>query len=121
MGTAQLLRSPYNDKRGMLVLTGITSKDVYLASTQINYQKTIVEHGGDAIVVDNDNNIYNYRFKKKADLDKKVSLKQTIHKNTKLIIYLVIALIFVALLAAAIFMVLWKNNLLRKDKNNEKK
>jgi hypothetical protein len=38
-----------------------------------------------------------------------------------LIIYLVIALIFVALLAAAIFMVLWKNNLLRKDKNNEKK
>ena len=69
----------------------------------------------------NDNNIYNYRFKKKADLDKKVSLKQTIHKNTKLIIYLVIALIFVALLAAAIFMVLWKNNLLRKDKNNEKK
>ena len=121
MGTAQLLRSPYNDKRGMLVVTGITSKDVYLASTQINYQKTIVEHGGDAIVVDNDNNIYNYRFKKKADLDKKVSLKQTIHKNTKLIIYLVIALIFVALLAAAIFMVLWKNNLLRKDKNNEKK
>lgn len=35
MGTAQLLRS-YNDKRGMLVVTGITSKDVYLASTQIN-------------------------------------------------------------------------------------
>lgn len=121
MGTAQLLRSPYNDKRGMLVVTGITSKDVYLASTQINYQKTIVEHGGDTIVVDNDNNIYNYRFKKKSDLDKKVSLKQTIHKNTKLIIYLVIALIFVALLVAAIFMILWKNNLLRRDKNNEKK
>lgn len=121
IGTAQLLRSPYNPKRGLLVVTGMTPKDVYLASTQINYQKTIVEHGGDTIVVDQDNNIYNYRFKKHATLNKHVALKQTIRKNTKLIVYLVIASLFMALLVAAIFMILWKNNLLRKGKKDEQR
>ncbi|WP_307724430.1 cellulose biosynthesis cyclic di-GMP-binding regulatory protein BcsB [Companilactobacillus mindensis] len=41
IGTAQLLRSPYNDKKGMLVVTGVNTNDTYLASTQINFQKNI--------------------------------------------------------------------------------
>ncbi|WP_317766357.1 cellulose biosynthesis cyclic di-GMP-binding regulatory protein BcsB [Pediococcus ethanolidurans] len=60
IGTAQLLRSPYNDKRGMMVVTGASSQGVYLASTQINFQKNIQQYTGDAIVVDPNNAHYGH-------------------------------------------------------------
>jgi len=64
IGTAQLLRSPFNDKKGMMVVTGASTNDVYLASTQINFQKNIQQYNGDAIVVDMNNAHYGYRFNK---------------------------------------------------------
>lgn len=39
IGTAQLIRSPENSKKGILVLTGATPEASYLASTQLNFKR----------------------------------------------------------------------------------
>lgn len=67
IGTAQLLRSPYNSRRGLLVVTGPHRDDVYRASTQLNRQINVAQYPQtDAIVVDEDNQHFSYRFKKRA-------------------------------------------------------
>lgn len=91
VGTAQLLRSPYNSKRGLLVVTGADSNATYLASTQINYQRNIQQYTGDTIVVDPDNNQYGYRFKKDKWIDAQLNVDQTLQQHRQLLIYLAIA------------------------------
>nr|WP_223876600.1 cellulose biosynthesis cyclic di-GMP-binding regulatory protein BcsB [Lactiplantibacillus daowaiensis] len=120
IGTAQLLRSPYNASSGLLVVTAGKSSDVYRASTQLNFQRNIAQYKGDAIVVDRDNNHYNYRFKKRKSVDDQVSVKTVISKNSKLVIYLVIALAVLVLIAFAAFLILRKNGLMtRKGRRHE--
>ncbi|GEO58185.1 cellulose synthase [Companilactobacillus paralimentarius] len=104
IGTAQLMRSPYNDKRGMLVVTGSNAKDVYLASTQINFQKNIQQFTGDAIVVDMNNAHYGYRFKKNKAIDKSLENKRTFSKNSQLILYLGLALIVIILIGVGVIL-----------------
>ncbi|APX73417.1 cellulose biosynthesis cyclic di-GMP-binding regulatory protein BcsB [Companilactobacillus allii] len=112
IGTAQLLRSPYNDKRGMLVVTGANDNAVYLASTQINFQANIQQYSGDGIVVDTNNTHYGYRFKKNKAIDKSLTTKQLISNNTQLIIYLVLALVAIIIIGAAVFLVMRKQGLM---------
>lgn len=109
IGTDQLLRSPYNKNLGLLVVTAAHTQDVYTATTQINFSKNIMQHNGDAIVVDQNNNIYSYRFKKQAVLNKKLSLKQNVQKNSKLYVYLAMTIFIAAILIAAIVLLLLKN------------
>mgnify|MGYP003362536558 CR=1 FL=1 len=109
IGTDQLLRSPYNKNLGLLVVTAAHSQDVYMATTQINFQKNIVQHSGDAIIVDQNNNLYNYRFKKNAVLNKKIAIKQNIQTNGKLYIYILMALFIAIILGVTIILLLLKN------------
>ncbi|MFD1671498.1 cellulose biosynthesis cyclic di-GMP-binding regulatory protein BcsB [Agrilactobacillus yilanensis] len=114
IGTNQLLRSPYNAEKALLVVTAAKVKDVYLAATQINYQKNIQNYTtADAIVVDQDNNHMSYRFKKHKATNQKQSVRQTITKHSQLIIYLVVALMILVILGFAIFMMLKKNGFLK--------
>jgi len=108
IGTAQLLRSPFNDKKGMMVVTGASTNDVYLASTQINFQKNIQQYNGDAIVVDMNNAHYGYRFKKNKAIDQSLAKKQTFNKNSQLIVYLGIALVVIILLGIGTLLVFRK-------------
>jgi len=110
IGTAQLLRSPYNDKKGMMVVTGASTNDVYLASTQINFQKNIQQFNGDAVVVDMNNAHYGYRFKKNKAIDQSLENKRTINKNSQLIIYLGIAIVVIILLGIATFLTFRKQS-----------
>lgn len=121
IGTAQLLRSPYNDKRGMLVVTGINSNDIYLATTQINFQKNIQQFNGDAIVVDMNNAHYGYRFKKDKAIDKSLENRRTFSKNSQLIYYLGVALIVIILIGLAVFLTIRKQAHLngRGDKDEQ--
>ncbi|WP_125764090.1 cellulose biosynthesis cyclic di-GMP-binding regulatory protein BcsB [Companilactobacillus hulinensis] len=112
IGTAQLLRSPYNDKRGMMVVTGANDNAVYLASTQINFQANIQQYSGDGLVVDPNNTHYGYRFKKNKAIDKSLTTKQLISNNTQLIIYLVLALVVILMIGAAVFLVMRKQGLM---------
>lgn len=121
IGTSQLLRSPYNDKRGMLVVTGADSKDIYQASTQINFQKNIQEYTGDAIVVDSNNNHYGYRFKKNKAIDQSLATKQSFSKNSQLILYLGLAIVVIILIGVGVFLTLRKQSRLNGgSKNNDK-
>jgi len=83
IGTAQLIRSPENSKKGILVLTGATPEASYLASTQLNFKKNIDQFTGDAIVVDQNNNHYSYRFKKNKYIDRNLEHKRTISNNSQ--------------------------------------
>jgi ribosomal protein S11 len=109
IGTDQLLRSPYNDKRGLLVVTGATPNATLLASTQISTQATVAQYKGDAIVVDPDNVHYSYRFKKVAAVQERESTKQVITNNAKIIIYLVIVAMVFILILLALFLIVRKN------------
>ncbi|WEV56600.1 cellulose biosynthesis cyclic di-GMP-binding regulatory protein BcsB [Ligilactobacillus acidipiscis] len=116
IGTVQLLRSPYNQKAGLLVVTAAKSKDVYLASTQINNQRNIAQYQGDAIVVDHDNNHYGYRFKKHKSLDEKNSFKITVKKNSQLLLYLGIALLVGIVVLGTMLLVLRKNRSMERKR-----
>lgn len=114
IGTAQLLRSPYNERSGLLVLTAAKTSDVYRASTQINFQRNIAQYKGDAIVVDHDNNHYDYRFKKHKTVDDGISVKTTVQRNSKLIIYLGIAILVIIIIALAGFLIMRKSGLMEQ-------
>lgn len=116
IGTAQLLRSPYNQKKGLLVVTGADSQATYLASTQVNYQRNIAQYSGDAIVVDPDNNHFGYRFKKNKLIDTQVNVKQTLSRNSQLLVYLGVALGIILLVLLALLLLLGKHGRLRRRK-----
>ncbi len=120
LGTAQLLRSPYHRQAGLLVVTGAHPADVYRASTQLNFQRNIAQYHGDAIVVDRDNNHYDYRFKKHAALDERVTTKTAVQKKSHLMIYLGLALLVVLIIMLAGFLVARKSGLMeRKGRHDE--
>lgn len=109
IGTAQLLRSPYNDKKALLVVTGGTPEATSLGANQISTQASVSQYAGDAVVVDPNNQHYSYRFKKVAAINAHPSVKQVITKNSQLIIYLIGAFIAVALIILAVFLTVHKN------------
>jgi hypothetical protein len=120
IGTAQLLRSPYNDKNGLLVVTGATSKATYLATTQINFKANIDQYAGDAIVVDENNTHYSYRFKKNKYLDASLEHKRTFNKHSQLIIYLALTLMALVIIGAGVYLVFRKQAALNGGKKDAK-
>ena len=109
IGTAQLLRSPANAQKALLVVTGATPEATQLGSTQISTQAAVSQYSGDAIVVDADDQHYSYRFKKVAAVNAHPSAKQVITKNSQLIIYLVGAFVALVLVILAVFLTIHKN------------
>lgn len=122
VGTAQLLRSPFNKRRALLVVTGANPAATYLGSTQINFEKNIeMYRNKDAVLVDPDNNHFSYRFKKQAAIDSSVQVKRTISKNSHLLIYLAVALFFILIIGASIIAMLKKNGVSKqKGEQNER-
>lgn len=110
IGTAQLMFSPYNSKATALVLTGTTSEAVYLASTQLNSEKSNGLYTGDAIVVDTDYRRYDYRFKKEASASEQNNLGQRIINNQQMAIYFILFLLAVVFFGLAAFFIVKKNN-----------
>lgn len=111
IGTDQLLRSPYNDKKGLLVVTGPSSKATYFASTQINFQKNIQQYNGDAIIVDSNNAHYSYRFKKNKAIDKSLETKNFISRNSQLMIYLGFAIVVLIMIGVGVFLTIRKQGI----------
>nr|WP_235804775.1 cellulose biosynthesis cyclic di-GMP-binding regulatory protein BcsB [Levilactobacillus parabrevis] len=114
IGSAQLLRSPYNRKKGLLVVTGARANGTYLASTQINYQRNIAQYKGDAIIVDPDNNHDDFRFKKNKLIDTSLNTKQEVSRHSQELLYLGIALMVIVVVTVALLLLLWKHGSLRR-------
>lgn len=117
IGTAQLLRSPYNGHLAILAVTAPDSHDVMLASTQINFQKNIQQYAGDTIVVDHDNNHYSYRFKKKKSVAQNESFGQRVHAHISTVAYFALALIIIEVIIFMLVMV-FKKHSPRKGKDD---
>ncbi len=115
IGTAQLLRSPANAQKALLVVTGATPEATLLGASQISTQADVSQYQGDAIVVDPDNQHYSYRFKKVAAVKTKRNVKAVITKNAKIIIYLVLAFVAVMLVVLAAFLIMRKQAKLGGD------
>ncbi|AHA04560.1 cellulose synthase [Pediococcus pentosaceus SL4] len=120
IGTAQLIRSPENSKKGILVLTGATPEASYLASTQLNFKKNIDQFTGDAIVVDQNNNHYSYRFKKNKYIDRNLEHKRTISNNSQLIIYLGIVFLALIVIGFGVYLVFRKQAMMNGGRKNAK-
>lgn len=119
IGTVQLLRSPYNQKRGLLVVTGATPEASYLASTQINFQKNIEQYSGDAIVVDENNTHYSYRFKKDKNIDDALARKRSLSSHSQLLLYLGIIVVVLALIGLGGFLIVRKQGLLNRGQRHD--
>ncbi|MBO0469393.1 cellulose biosynthesis cyclic di-GMP-binding regulatory protein BcsB [Enterococcus sp. DIV0242_7C1] len=109
IGTAQLLFSPFESKAAMLILTGTTPENVFLASTQIATEKNTSTYKGDALVVDNNYKRYDYRFKKEVSQSQQENLGQRLINNQKLGIYLVVFLLVVMIVGLSAFFILKKD------------
>lgn len=121
VGTAQLLRSLFNKRRALLVITGATPTAAVLGSTQLNFQKNIeMYRNQDGLLVDPDNNHFSYRFKKQAAIEPGKTVQQRFSQNSRILIYLAVALLFLIIIGIAIVALLRKNGLLnRKGEQNE--
>lgn len=110
LGTAQLLRSPYNGYLAILAVTAPTSEDVLLATTQINFQKNIQQYNGDTIVVDHNNNHYGYRFKKKKSIAQNEDFGQRVKTHISTIAYFALAIIIIVVIVFMLIMIFRKHN-----------
>ncbi len=71
-------------------------------------------------MVDHDNNHNDYRFKKHATVKNQTTVKTVVQKNSKLVLYLGIAVLIMVLILIAGFLIIRKNGLLdRRDDHHE--
>lgn len=102
IGVDQLLFNPYNKENVALFITGMNSNDVKMATTQIATQSAAAMYKGDAIVVDDNGQRYDYRFKKDATIKQKQTVLQKITSNPKAKTYAFFAGIIILVIVVAI-------------------
>lgn len=105
IGSGQLIFSPYEEGKGILVLTGATSRGVYLSAQKLSSQEKISQHPEDGFIVDKDGTVNSFRFKKELAKESD-STSAKLANNSLLVTYLGV-LIFVAgtLIAGLTFIV----------------
>lgn len=106
IGTAQLLFSPYNNEAVSLVLTGVNSENVYLASTQLKSQANASIYQGDVVVVDANYRRYDYRFKKEASAEEETSVISRIVSRKDALIYSIVFIIAVVAVALVLYYIM---------------
>nr|WP_211089455.1 cellulose biosynthesis cyclic di-GMP-binding regulatory protein BcsB [Secundilactobacillus angelensis] len=117
IGTAQLLRSPFNQHHGLLVVTGAHDDAVTRASTQLNRQVKLEQYRkADAIVVDDNNQHYSYRFKKQKLL-KDQALSIGFQQHGHFWLYMGLSLLAVVFFGFVVTSILWRNGLLKRKGN----
>lgn len=109
LGTAQLLRSPYNDRRGLLVVTGATPDATVRAATHLSTPADLSVIGGDALVVDADNVQRHFRFQRQAPIDPAATAHHRLTQNRQLGLYLGIAAGVMAVISLALVL-LWRKH-----------
>ncbi|WP_055070743.1 cellulose biosynthesis cyclic di-GMP-binding regulatory protein BcsB [Clostridium massiliamazoniense] len=98
--TLQLLKSPFNSSKGLLVISSPKEEDLNLASDILNNSKDIYKLKDNVSILDNDGNVINYSFdlpqdKIEANKTKKYNINMSI---VVFIIMLIIIFIIIGLL-----------------------
>lgn len=106
IGTAQLLFSPYNREAVSLVLTGVDSETVYLASTQLKSQANASIYQGDAVVVDANYRRYDYRFKKETTAEEDESVLSRIISRRDALVYGIVFVLAVVIVVLVLYFII---------------
>lgn len=109
IGAVQLLFNPYNKNNAALVVSGASSKDVQIASSQIDTQAHASTLKGDAAVIDDNGQQYTYRFKKKVNNEQKISITKRIKANPMFMAYVIMGILLIAVVIAIIILFVRKN------------
>ncbi|WP_239256624.1 cellulose biosynthesis cyclic di-GMP-binding regulatory protein BcsB [Listeria ilorinensis] len=107
IGSVQLLPSIYNEKRGLLAVTGPTSATTKLGSTLLGSKESLSKIYGDGAIVDQDDTIHAYRFKKEASQETQ-SFSSKISENKATLAFVAVAFMAAILLIIAIVLLLRK-------------
>lgn len=103
IGTLQLLRSPYNVEKGIMVITSPNSKSIVEASNGVSKETEIWKLYGDGTIIDLDGNIKNYRFKKE-NIKEAPLIEQIISRKDIRIFILISVLITLMIITIIIYM-----------------
>lgn len=106
-GTLQLINSPYNERNGMLIVTGAKSELVFLASQLISIERMLWSIHGDGVLTDLDGKLHVYRFKKSAAADEPGVIDQ-LRERPDVVRYIVISVLVLILILVSLFFILGK-------------
>ncbi|PZF87810.1 glycosyltransferase [Listeria ivanovii] len=104
LGSVQLIKS---DGMQILAVTGPGEAQTKLGSELVSSKENLAKIYGDAAIVDNDNTIHSYRFKKVADT-KEESFGTKMSNNKEVTVFGAFALLTVVLLGVAVLLILRK-------------
>ncbi|WP_099221970.1 cellulose biosynthesis cyclic di-GMP-binding regulatory protein BcsB [Listeria costaricensis] len=107
IGSVQLLPSIYQDNFGLLVVTGPTSATTKLGSTLLGTKESLSKIYGDAAIVDQDDTIHAYRFKKAASQETQ-SFSSKIGENKATLVFVAVAFMAALLLIIAVVLLIRK-------------
>ncbi len=116
IGTLQLIESPYEAGRALLVATGVSSENYYLASKLISSEQNKWKVYGDGVVADKDGNVFPYRFKTHTGADED-SVVQQIMDRSDVLGFVVAVVLVLTLVIVSLILLLRKHMKKRGDKH----
>lgn len=119
IGTMQLLKSPYDNKFSILVLTAPTSTSLDYIEKFISDENLRSKLKNDCIIVDNSLEIKSYRFQEKEIEESKPTVVGRIFENKEYALFTLTATSVMLILFLSIVFILIKNK--SKDEEEDKK
>ncbi|EUJ31264.1 hypothetical protein MFLO_09457 [Listeria floridensis FSL S10-1187] len=108
IGSVQLLPSVYNKNRALLAVTGATPEMTELGSTLLSSSEMLSKTYGDGVLIDQDENIHAYRFKKVAGDTESFNLKRALEENSSAVPFLIVAALALGILVVAVVLLVRK-------------
>jgi len=118
LGTMQLLKSPYQDGRALLVLTGPDGAALDRISDLISTVKLSWNIKNDCVILDRDQNVLSYQFEKETTDESKPSIIKTVFANKQSSLFVLVAASACTVLLLALLLVLIRLKI-RKDKDKK--
>ncbi len=108
IGSAQLIPSIFNKENAILAITGPTSSTTKLGSTLLGSAEMLSKTYGDGAIIDTDDTIHAYRFKKVADAGGKTSFASNLTDNQATLAFVGVTIMALIILIVAAVLLLRK-------------
>ncbi|EMG27555.1 hypothetical protein X560_1760 [Listeria fleischmannii 1991] len=108
IGSVQLIPSIFNKEKAILAVTGPTSQTTALGSSLLGSREMLSKTYGDGAIIDADDTIHAYRFKKVASADNETSFATKLADNKGTLAFAAVTVMILILLATATVLLLRK-------------
>ncbi|WP_088810366.1 MULTISPECIES: cellulose biosynthesis cyclic di-GMP-binding regulatory protein BcsB [Listeria] len=108
IGSVQLIPSIFNKENAILAITGPTSSTTELGATLLGSAEMLSKTYGDGAIMDTDDTIHAYRFKKVADAGEKTSFASKLTDNQATLAFVGVAIMTLIILIVATVLLLRK-------------